>query len=120
MRLEEIKTDYEMEKNHGMGSDIKDSFHTMSELYFNRMVMFTYIVNSNKDKAWKSKLHDDGTGFEGFFLVVVDTPAGQFGYHYQDKYWDYFNCQELERGKPYDGFEPNDIGRLFSLLEGGE
>ena len=38
-----IKADYAEERDHGMGSHLKDDFHTMSELYFHRMVLFATI-----------------------------------------------------------------------------
>ena len=36
MKNETIKEIYEYGKLNGLGNDIKDEFHSMSELYFNR------------------------------------------------------------------------------------
>ena len=38
---------------------ISDGYHTFDELYFHRMILFSVICNTYKEKAWKSKLHDD-------------------------------------------------------------
>lgn len=111
-----LREEYFLEKNNGPGSDIKDDYHSMSELYYNRMILFAVIVNTYKENSWKSKLHSDGTMFPDFFIVGVSTPEGDYAYHYQLKYWDKFNCKELDKAPKYDGHISADIGRLFSLI----
>ena len=44
----DIKELYENEKNNGKGSEIRDEYHSMSELYFNRLVLKNFIKNINK------------------------------------------------------------------------
>lgn len=112
-----LRKEYVDEMKNGKGSEISDEFHTMSELYYNRMVLTAVILNQNSDISWKSRLHDDGGMFEGFFVVGIDTPEGQYGYHYQLKYWDLFQIPELPLGKPYDGYTKEDIGRLLSIVK---
>lgn len=107
---------YQLEKESGDGSNIGDDYHSMSELYFNRMVMFDIICKTFSSKAWKSKLHDDGTMFENYFIVGIDTPEGQFTYHYHMKFWDIFTCKEIPNAPKWDGHAPKDISRLYSLL----
>ena len=98
---------------------ISDKWHTFEELYYHRMVLFSIICNQNKDKAWKSKQHHDGTMFgDDSFICGVSTPEGQYTYHYNLKYWDRFVVKELELAPEYDGHQPKDIERLYSLLEG--
>lgn len=111
-----VQENYVKAREEDDGCNIKDDYHTMSELYFNRMVMFDIITKVFSDNAWKSKLHDDGTMFDGYFVVGIDTPHGQFTYHYDMKYWDMFTCKEVERAPKYDGHLPKDIDRLYSLL----
>ena len=98
--------------------DFSDGFHTFNELYYQRMMLFAYIVNSNKEISWKTRRHEDGEECfgGGWFLVTVETPEGPYGYHYEDKYWDYFDCKELEKAKPFDGYTEKDVTRLLSLL----
>lgn len=98
--------------------DISDGYHTFGELYHHRAVLFAIICNQNKDKAWKSYKHDDGSMFDGgMFIVGIETPDGQYTYHYHvDPYWDMFEVKELDFAPKWDGHKPSDITRLFSLL----
>ena len=118
VKIFKLKEEYIKEKETGVGSEIKDDYHTMSELYYNRLILFAVIVNTYKDKAWKSKMQEDESMFPGFFIVGVSTPEGDYSYHYQLKYWDKFNCKELDKAPKYDGHISADIGRLFSLIGG--
>lgn len=102
--------------------DISDGYHTFGELYHHRAILFSVICNTYKEKAWKSKLHDDGTMFDGdMFIVGIETPEGNYTYHYHtDLYWDIFEVKELDKAPKWDGHEPKDITRLFSLLKEGD
>lgn len=97
--------------------DLSDGYHTYNELYDHRMVLFSIICNQNTNISWKSKLHEDGTMFEDYFIVGINTPDGQFTYHYHIDHWDKFNVKELEKASHYDGHTPNDITRLYSILD---
>ena len=97
--------------------DLSDGYHTYNELYSHRMILFSIICNTHPSRAWKSKLHSDGTMFDGYFVVGIDTIQGQFTYHYEMKHWDKFNVKELKKAPEYDGHTPSDITRLYSLLE---
>ena len=97
--------------------DVSDGFHTFRQLYYQRMMLFATIVKQNKDKAWKSLRHEDGELCfgGGWFIVGIDTPEGSYTYHYEDKYFSLFDCEELERGKHWDGHTEKDVTRLLSL-----
>ena len=95
---------------------ISDGSHTFDELYFHRAILFATICNQNKDIAWKSPLHDDGTMFDGYFIAGIDTPEGSYTYHYEDAMWKYFDVKEVDRAPKWDGHEPKDVIRLLSLL----
>lgn len=99
--------------------EVSDGYHTFNQLYHQRAVLFATIVNQNKDKAWKSWKHEDGKfcfDKDGeWFIVGVDTPEGSYTYHYEQKYWDMFDCEELDRGKHWDGHTEDDVTRLLSL-----
>lgn len=98
---------------------VSDEWHTFDELYYHRMMLFLTIQLAHKDKAWKSKLHDDGTMFDDSFIVGVETPEGQYSYHYNLKFWDLFKgIKELGKAPEFDGHQPKDITRLLSLYEG--
>lgn len=93
-----------------------DGYHTFDELYYHRMVLFSVICNEFYMKAWKSWLHHDGTMYDDYFIVGIDTPEGQYSYHYHKDYWNMFDVAELKCAPEWDGHEPKDITRLLSLL----
>ena len=97
--------------------DVSDGFHTFRQLYYQRMMLFAAIVRQNKDKAWKSFRHEDGELCfgGGWFIVGIDTPEGSYTYHYEDSYFGLFDCEELKRGKHWDGHTEKDVTRLLSL-----
>ena len=97
--------------------ETSDGFHTFNELYHHRAVLFSVIVRDHNELAWKSKLHHDGTMYDGMFIVGIETPKGQATYHYNiDPYWDMFDCKELDRAPEWDGHTPDDaIGRIATL-----
>ena len=103
--------------------DTSDGYHTFNELYHHRAVLFSVIVKAFPDKAWKSKQHNDGTMYDGMFIVGIETPEGQATYHYDiDPYWDMFECHELARAPEWDGHTPAQaierIGRLEPVRRG--
>lgn len=116
---EELKRDYEFEKTSGEGHQLADDYHTMSELYFHRMLLFVTILKLAKEKGYKlykSRLHHDCSKIDGYFIVGVITPEGQYAYHYNLKYWEYFNfVNEWERAPEWDGSKADDLHRLLSL-----
>jgi hypothetical protein len=97
--------------------NVSDGYHTFNQLYHQRAVLFAAIVNENRARAWKTRRHEDGELCfgGGWFLVTIDTPEGQYGYHYEDKYWDLFDCKSLYHAKHWDGYTEEDVGRLLSL-----
>lgn len=97
-----------------------DGYHTFNELYHHRAVLFSVIVENFAARSWKSKLHADGTMYDGMFIVGIETPDGQATYHYDiDPYWNLFRCTELERAPEWDGHTPNQaierIGKLAGI-----
>lgn len=102
----------------GIG-ELSDGYHTFNGLYYQRMVLFAALVNAYNDKAWKSWRHEDGKPcFDGgWFIVGIDTPKGSYTYHYEDKYWNCFECEELPVAKHWDGHTEADVIRLLSLPE---
>ena len=95
---------------------IGDGYHTMDDLYYHRMVLFSVICNTYKDKSWKSLKHSDGTMYDDYFIVGVVTPNGDYTYHYHIDHWDEFDVKEIDLAPEWDGHKPEDIGRLNSLL----
>ena len=103
---------------HVITGDTSDGYHTFNELYHHRAVLFSVIVKAFQEKAWKARLHHDGTMYDGMFIVGIDTPEGQASYHYDiDPYWDMFECRELERAPEWDGHTPAQAIERIGKLE---
>ena len=94
-----------------------DGYHTFNELYHHRAVLFAMICNQNNGIAWKSKKHNDGTMFDGMFIVGIETPQGQATYHYDIlPYWDFFKVKELKTAPIWDGHTPSQaIDRILEM-----
>ena len=98
--------------------EVSDGFHTFNSLYEQRMILFAALVKAYKEKSWKSYRHEDGEYCfgGGWFIVGIDTPEGSYTYHYENKYWNMFDCIDLPRAKHWDGHTEADAGvRLMSL-----
>lgn len=103
--------------------EVNDGSHSFDELYWHRMILFSVICNKYKDKAWKSWKHCSKENFpmyEDYFIVGIDTPEGQFTYHYHKDCWDMFDIIELNEAPEFDGHTSDDIIRLFSLINNKE
>ena len=96
-------------------SDFMDEYHSFNDLYTQRMYLTALAFNSNPSIAWKSKEHSDDSMFEGYFIVGIDTPEGQYTYHYKLEYWDLFKVEELDRAPEWDGHTSADVTRLMSI-----
>jgi hypothetical protein len=116
-RLKEIPAaDVRPVPDGGIG-EMSDGYHTFNGLYYQRMVLFAALVKAHKDKAWKSWRHEDGELCfgGGWFIVGIDTPEGSYTYHYEEKDWNRFECEELPVAKHWDGHTEKDVTRLLSL-----
>lgn len=97
-----------------------DGSHTFDELYHHRAILFSVICRMFPDKAWKSWKHDDDSMFDNYFIVGLNTEAGQFTYHYHKSYWEHFPVKELEKAPKWDGHTSSDVNRLYSLFWKGD
>lgn len=100
----------------GIG-EMSDGYHTFNGLYYQRMVLFAALVKAHKDEAWKSWKHEDGELCfgGGWFIVGIDTPQGSYTYHYDEMYWNMFECEELPVARHWDGHTEKDVTRLLLL-----
>lgn len=97
---------------------VSDGYHTFDSLYNQRLYLWAALVKAYKDKAWKTRRHNNGElcfGDGNWFLVGITTPQGDYSYHYEIKYWDLFDCKEIETAPPFDGHTDKDISRVMSL-----
>lgn len=98
-------------------SNISDGSHTFGELYHHRALLFATICNMNREVAWKSKRHEEGDMIDGFFIVGIETPEGQFTYHYPLEYWSIFKVKKMNYAPVWDGHSSEDVDRLLSLVD---
>ena len=117
---------------------VSDGYHTMEELYEHRHRLFialmkiydNYITPLDcKVRCWKSKIHEDGTMFEGWFIagMIVEQvpsfmvqsegrPPYQISYHLPLRYWHLVNVTERVRAPEWDGHTSKDVlERLLRL-----
>ena len=95
---------------------MSDGYHTFADLYEQRLILSAALAKNNPN-AWKSKRHEDGSVpfGGGWFIMGFDTDEGCYTYHYELKDWDLFQCEELDKGKPWDGHTSKDVRRLLSI-----
>lgn len=101
---------------HGNDTDlVSDGSHTFGELYWMRAQLFACLINARPDLSFKSKLHDDGTMFDDYFIVGIYTPSGYFTFHYSLDFWNMFQCHEIPTAPAWDGHTDRDVSRLFGF-----
>lgn len=92
-----------------------DGYHTFDELYEHRNLLFLLLLKKTKYSAYKSKLHADGTMFEGMFWVGIPFGDGILDYHLPLKYWDICDANDfyISSAPVWDGHTSQDVLRLL-------
>lgn len=99
-------------------NNISDGWHTFEELYKMRHALFILIALFYKDVSYKTRLHSDGSSYDGYFLLVSNLPTGQVSFHMPDSYWDMCPVKIEDRSMDYDGHTTLDVYyRLIKLVE---
>lgn len=106
--------------------DVSDGYHTMDELYDHRITLYITLCrsiqgrqNSGIPRVWRSKLHGDGKGLPGWFLLGIGFDKGkQITYHVPLARWDETQFAETrERAPDFDGHTSADVlERLKTLV----
>ena len=106
----------------GQDMQVSDGYHTMDELYEHRITLWIAMLRCMSGKYgihWRSKLHSDGTSFEGWFILGYGYAKGeQITYHLPIERWEEcdFVSETLERAPEWDGHTSSDvISRLKQL-----
>jgi len=103
---------------------VSDGYHTFGELYEHRFVLFIKLCRFLEDhpykgrmEVWKSKLHHDGSSYDGWFIMGIGTVKGeQISYHLPLSRWDECDVSIMDRAPEWDGHTPADvISRLKTL-----
>ena len=88
---------------HRYTGTISDGHHTFDELYEHRCLLFVWLMNLNRAAAFKTRKHADGSEFDGWFVGIIRTEAGEISYHLPNLMWDMVLVPEIERHDTYDG-----------------
>lgn len=99
---------------------ISNGYHTFEELYDHRIAIWIRLLNTVPLNAWRSKLHSDGTSWDGWFICGLNTKKGrQMSYHLPIKMWSYLDgIVTLDKAPEFDGHKPEDvIDRLLHTYE---
>lgn len=88
--------------------ELSDTYHSFNDLYKHRTIL-TALAFIHLPYAWKSRVHEDGSMFDGMFIVGAPTPYGMITYHYDLEYWNLFKVPELPHAPKFDGHTPEDV-----------
>lgn len=92
---------------------VSDGFHTFDELYEHRFTLWIALcrILSNDEHVWRSRLHSDGSAFEGWFVLGFRQVKGkQITYHLPESRWEETDfAHTLDRAPEFDGHTPTDI-----------
>ena len=95
---------------------ISDGYHTFDELYEHRITLFIALCYQLKRGmvaryVWRSKLHSDGTKFDGWFILGLGKSiGGQITYHIPMSKWDETDfAKTLEKAYEFDGHTSEDV-----------
>ena len=102
----EIKEYKDRTKN--SADDISDGYHTFGDLYKHRTYLLA-LAMIHLPYAWKARKHEDGTMFDGMFVVGFPTPNGMVTYHCDNEYWNDFKVPEIPHAPHFDGHTPEDV-----------
>jgi len=100
--------------------DVSDGYHTFSELYDHRNILFANVVLAHHDKAFKTWKNQNGESSPGWFILGVNTVYGQISYHLPERYWDIVNVRVIQHNADYDGHSSDDVAlRLLKMVTDG-
>ena len=105
---------------------VSDGYHTFDELYEHRIVNFMTVCKllsvlpGEGGRVWISRKHSDGSEWEGWFIMGIDTePGKQITYHLPISKWDECHLigRSFEKAPEWDGHTSADVlKRLANLL----
>lgn len=102
----EIKEYKDRTKN--SADDISDGYHTFGDLYKHRTYLLA-LAMIHLPYAWKARKHEDGTMFDGMFVVGFPTPNGMVTYHCDNEYWNDFKVPEIPHAPHFNGYSDTDV-----------
>lgn|SRR5665811_199899 len=111
----------------GENIQISDGYHTFEELYEHRIELFIVLcrviwdinkVEGAYTKPWRSKLHSDGSSFDGWFILGLNKDKGeQITYHIPISRWRETDFAEtLEKAPEWDGHTSQDVLKRLKAI----
>lgn len=104
--------------------EMSDGYHSFNELYEYRLLYNAHTALAFDHAGWqvvRSWKHSDGKdAFDGgWFVVHMETPAGQITNHYKREYWRHFDgIAEAPTAPEWDGHTPDVAAmRLEAAIE---
>jgi len=88
---------------------VSDGYHTFDELYEHRCLLFAALCRAYPSMSWKSKLHADGSSYDGWFIAGMGLPTGQITYHLPVEMWPLTHARVLVQAPPWDGHTPQKV-----------
>jgi len=107
--------------------ETSDGYHTFNELYEHRITLWIALcryfiqgkLSTDSRNVWMSKLHSDGTSFDGWFIMGIGKEKGnQITYHLPMERWNECKrtAQVVENAPEFDGHTPEDVLKRISEL----
>ena len=124
-RIDAVNQFDRMEKNvyaEGENLEVSDGYHTFDELYEHRIILFIALckqyTRATGFRPWRSKLHADGSSFEGWFILgLMDEPGKQITYHLPLSKWDDVAFADTRDKAPeFDGHTPDSVLKRLKYL----
>ena len=94
-----------------VGDDISDGYHTFTELYEHRCLLFLNLALRDPEScAWKED-------YEGWFCLYWQSGAGQVSYHLPIKYLPLVKLKIKAVTQPiYDGHDSREVAKRLDAL----
>ena len=109
MMIDEIQEEIDEAKSKGMHvGSLSDGYHSFDDLYDHREALTAALFN-RLPFTWKARIHEDGSMFDGMFIVGCATPYGMITYHYDNEFWADFKVPVLTHAPVFDGHTPEDM-----------
>lgn len=113
-----IPVEHKLIRVEGENLEVTDGYHTFDELYNHRITLFIALCNvimaggyfKNPD-VWRSKLHSDGTEYDGWFILGIHRePGKQITYHLPNSNWEETDfATTLDKAPEFDGHTSQDV-----------
>jgi hypothetical protein len=98
--------------------DVSDGHHTFDELYEHRCTLFAALMISHPACSWRSRLHADGSSWDGWWIGGIDLHGGTITYHLPEEKWallDGTAVRTLDRAPEWDGHTSEDVVRRLTV-----